>query len=329
LSLPKSRARLRSATQTAFVNPVYPRYFADPYVLRVGDTYWAYGTGPASDGDRAVFEILRSDDLVHWSTVGRALERVDIPNATTYWAPEVVEDRGIFYLYYSVGVEDRGHAIRVATANRPDGPFLDSGQVLTPHERFAIDAHPFRDIDGEWYLYYAHDVLTGDRVGTSLAVDRMVDMTTLAGEPRSVLTATGNWQLFKRGREMYGSVVDWFTLEGPFVVRRGGRYWCLYSGGAWTGPGYGVSWAVADDPLGPFTEPPSDVATLLRSTPALQGPGHNSLVTGPDGADYLVYHAWDAAHTARRMCIDRVEWTADGPRTSGPTAGPQPVPRRS
>ncbi|HKG55899.1 MAG TPA: glycoside hydrolase family 43 protein [Candidatus Limnocylindrales bacterium] len=324
---PRLRGRLRPATPATFVNPVYPGYFADPYVVRHGDTYWAYGTGPSSDHDSRVFEILRSDDLVHWEPVGRALERLDIPGATTYWAPEVVADRGVLFLYYSVGDEDRGHVIRVATADRPEGPFLDSGQVLTPDEPFAIDAHPFRDVDGEWYLYYARDLLTGDRVGTSLAVDRLVDMTALAGDPRAVLTPTADWQLFKRARPMYGSVYDWHTLEGPFVVRRNGRYYCLYSGGAWTGAGYGVSWAVADDPLGPFSELRSDRATLLRSVPGLAGPGHNSIVTGPDGEDYLVYHAWDSGHTGRRMCIDRVDWTADGPRTLGPTARPQPVPR--
>ncbi|HEY0444318.1 MAG TPA: family 43 glycosylhydrolase, partial [Candidatus Limnocylindrales bacterium] len=143
-----SQRRLRTRPST-FTNPVYPEYFADPYVLAHEGTYWAYGTGPSHGiEDARVFQILRSDDLAHWTPAGRALERLAAPTPGTYWAPEVVEDRGIFYMYYSVGVEDRGHAIRVATADRPGGPFLDSGQVLTPNERFAIDAHPFRDIDG-------------------------------------------------------------------------------------------------------------------------------------------------------------------------------------
>jgi GH43 family beta-xylosidase len=165
------------------------------------------------------------------------------------------------------------------------------------------------------------------RVGTSLAVDRLVDMQTLAGEPVPVLSATAEWQLFRAARPMYGAVYDWYTLEGPFVVKRLGRYWCFYSGGAWTGSGYGISYAVADSPLGPWHEPTADGPALLRSRPGLlEGPGHNSVVVGPDGRDYLVYHAWDAARTARRMCIDRLEWTNDGPRTTGPTAEPQPVP---
>ena len=48
----------------------------------------------------------------------------------------------------------------------------------------------------------------------------------------------------------------------------------------------------------------------------LIGPGHNSIVTGPDGEDWIAYHAWDAGMTARRMCVDKLVWTTDGPRLS-------------
>ena len=316
------------AGPTTFTNPVYPAYFADPFVLRHGDRYYAYGTNTVDEAE-AAFEVLRSDDLVHWTLLRRALPAVDGLDATDHWAPEVAEREGRFYLYFSAGVEDRDHAIRVAVADRPEGPFEYAGAVLTQNERFAIDAHPFRDDDGTWYLYYARDLLEGTRVGTSLVVDRLVEVDRLAGEPVPVLTATADWQLFQRQRSMYGAVYDWYTLEGPFVVGRGGRYWCLYSGGAWTSPGYGISFAVADSPLGPFSEPDVVGPALLRSRPGrLEGPGHCSVVAGPDGRDYLVYHAWDAEHTARRMCVDRLDWTSGGPRTDGPTAEPQPVPGR-
>lgn len=319
---------MRSGPGT-FTNPVYPGYFADPFVLEHAARFYAYGTGAGSD-DGKVFEILRSDDLVRWESVGHAMPVVDGLAPADHWAPEVAVHDGAFYLYYSAGVEDRDHQIRVAVSERPEGPFDPIGGVLTPDERFAIDPHPFRDDDGEWYLYYAHDLLDGDRAGTSLAVDRLVGMDRLAGQPVSVLRASADWQLFRRSREMYGAVYDWHTLEGPFVVKRYGRYWCLYSGGAWTEATYGVSYAVADGPLGPFLDPATSGPALLRTRPGeLEGPGHNSVIRGPDGEDYLVYHAWDAGHTARRMCIDRLEWTPDGPRTGGPTTRPQPVPLRA
>jgi beta-xylosidase len=297
-----------------FTNPVYSGYFADPFVLRHDGRYYAYGTNNVDINDHA-FDILVSENLIDWSLVGRALPEVDGLDARAHWAPEVAERDGRFYMYFSAGVEDRGHRIRLATADRPEGPFRYDGAVITPNERFAIDASPFRDDDGQWYLYYARDVLEGERVGTSLAVDRLVDMQTLAGEPVSVLRASADWQLFQRQRSMYGRVYDWYTLEGPFVIKRHGRYWCFYSGGAWTGAGYGVSWAVADSPRGPFIDAPGDGPQLLLSRPGqLEGAGHCSIVVGPDRRDWIVYHAWDPAHTARRMCVAPLEWTVAGPR---------------
>lgn len=308
-----------------YSNPVYDGYFADPFVLRVGEEYYAYGTGSIVDG--RAFEVLRSRDLVAWESVGGALEPVEDAPGSDYWAPEVAYANGQYHLYYSVGAEDRGHLIRVAVCDGPAGPFRDTGVILTPDERFAIDPHPFCDDDGQWYLFYARDLLDQERVGTSLAVDRLIDMTKTEGTPRTVLTATADWQLFKAGRAMYGQTHDWYTLEGPTVRKRHGRYYCLYSGGAWEQPSYGVSYAAADHPLGPWVEPEAEGPTVLATIEdRVIGPGHNSIVAGPDGQDYLVYHAWDTARSARRMCIDRLQWGADGPERSGPSVEPQPAP---
>jgi GH43 family beta-xylosidase len=309
-----------------FTNPVHDGYFADPFVLNHEGWYYAYGTNNVASESRA-FEVLRSTDLVQWESRGRVLAVSDSLAAQDHWAPEVAVHEGRFYMYFSAGIEDRDHHLRVAIAEQPDGEFRDSGRVLTPDERFAIDASPFLDDDGTWYLYYARDLLEGERVGTSLVVDRLVAMDQLAGQPVPVLRPTADWQIFRRNRPMYGAVYDWHTLEGPFVVKRLGRYWCFYSGGPWTTADYGVSYAVADSPLGPFVEVQTAGPALLRTVPGVVNrPGHNSVVVGPDGHDYIVYHAWDPAFRARRMCIDRLEWTPDGPRTNGPTIEPQPVP---
>lgn len=311
-----------------YVNPVFPDPFPDPFVLRWKDRYFAYGTDMVPHAERVV-GLLRSRDLVEWESLGAALERpLVLADADQFWAPEVVAVGGRFFMYYSAGLGDTHHRIRVAIADTPEGPFRDAGRVLTADEPFAIDPHPFRDDDGTWYLYYARDFLDGERVGTALVVDRLVDMERLAGTPRTVLRASADWQIFLRSRPMYGGVYDWHTLEGPFVRKRDGRYYLFYSGGAWEEDNYGVSYAVANAPMGPFTEPPTaDGPTVLRSVPGrVIGPGHCSVVTDPGGQDWIVYHAWDSARTARRMCIDRLEWTADGPRCAGPTWSPQPRP---
>ena len=308
-----------------YCNPVFEGYFADPYVLRVGEEYVAYGTGSAVEG--RVFEILTSPDLVHWTSAGGALLPLAAEHGTDYWAPEVVQADGRFWMYYSVGHGHAGHHLRVASADTALGPFTDLGVDLTPDERFAIDPHPFRDTDGSWYLYYARDVLEGERVGTSLAVAPMPTMDSLAAPAQQVLVPTADWQIFERQRPMYGQVYDWHTLEGPTVREHDGSYYCVYSGGSFLGEGYGVAWARADSPVGPWLEPEDGSNRLLATVPGhVRGPGHNSVVTTPAGTDVLVYHAWDEAGENRQMCIDVLEWTPEGPTTPGPSWTDQPVP---
>ncbi len=314
-----------TSVSTTYCNPVHDGYFADPFVLRTGGRYVAYGTGAIVDG--RAFEVLVSDDLVSWESVGGALETLPADAGTDYWAPEVAEHDGRWWMYYSLGFEDREHHLRVAVADDPTGPFRDQGVDLSPDEQFAIDPSPFRDDDGTWYLFHARDVLEGDRVGTMLAVDVLEGMTRLKGGPQTILRPSGDWQIFKREREMYGQVYDWHTLEGPNVCKHDGRYYCFYSGGSWLEPTYGVGYAVADHPLGPWEEV-EGLPPLIKTVPGhVVGPGHNSVVTTQDGQDVMVYHAWDPAQTARRMCIDPIVWTEDGPRVLGPTWEPTELPR--
>lgn len=304
--------------------PVYPEYFADPFVLRLADgTYIAYGTGRPPAGGDAVFEALASADLTHWESRGAVLPRLPASFGDEYWAPEVVESDGAWWLYYSVGHGIIGHHLRVARAEHPLGPFVDQGVDLTPGESFAIDAHPFRDADGSWYLYFARDVLDHSRPGTHLAVVRLSSMDATKGPAVAVLEPNADWQIFERARAIYDGTFDWHTLEGPTVVFRAGRYWMTYSGGAWTGDGYAVSWAVADDPMGPWLHAPAGSTALLATgDDGLIGPGHNSLTVAPDGDDVIVFHAWDADHDARRMHVRRIAFRPECPWVDGPIQGP-------
>ncbi|MGG6293891.1 glycoside hydrolase family 43 protein [Leptolyngbya sp. AN02str] len=325
------------AAQT-YTNPVYSQYFADPFVWRYQDVYYAIGTGPAEAvgqvdaADQShVFPLLQSRDLVNWMKAGQALQRPDPALGDNFWAPEVVYSEGLFYLYYSVGHQDKRHQLRVATSAHPLGPYEDVGLPLIDPSTcpFAIDPSPFQDDDGQWYLFYAQDFLDRDenvRAGTALVVDRLHRMTQLAHQPKTVLRARHDWQRFLVNRPMYGSVYDWHTLEGPCVRKHGDRYYCFYSGGRWETENYGVDYGVADQVMGPYSDAGNEAGPrVLRSRPGqILGPGHNSMILSPDGhTEYVVYHAWDAKMTARQMRIDRLRWTAEGPRCDGPTWTPQ------
>ncbi len=306
-----------------FCNPVHDRPFADPFVLKFNGQYYAYGT-PGTGG----LPVLRSSDLVTWKDAGEVLEPPE--PGLAHWAPEVAYDNGRFFLYYSTGgAEGEDHRLRVAGGMSPTGPFDQDLGLLDPDDPFTIDAHPFLDNDGQWYLFYSRDFLEGEPVGTGIVVDRLVDMTSLAGERQTVMRPHADWHIYERQRQWYGRVWDWYTVEGPFVRRHAGRYWCFYSGGAWKAENYGISSAVADHPLGPY-EPvmAADTADVLRTIPRkVIGPGHGSVALAPDNVtEYLVYHAWDLDHTGRFLHVDPLAWDDDRPVSPGPRTDPQPCP---
>lgn len=313
------------ATQTrTYLNPVYERDCPDPFVLKYAGEYWAYCTGFWRDG--RAFGILHSRDLVGWRELAGAMEPLP-GNHTCYWAPEVVYDGGRFLMYYSVGNEAR-MAIRVAIAEHPAGPFVDAGKSLTKEE-FAIDAHVFVDDDGARHLFYATDFLTHTHIGTGIVRDRMLDALTLAGAPVPVTRARYDWQVYDPARREKGGV-RWHTVEGPTVLKHKGRYYEMFSGGNWQNTTYGVSFASAariDQPE--EWEQHCDgvrVLPILRTLPGkVTGPGHNSVVRGPDNRQlFCIYHRW--AEEGRVLAIDRLDWAGQRMLVLGPSTTPQPAP---
>jgi len=291
---------------------------ADPFVLKVNQGYIAIGTGYAGmPNGSGVFPALFSDDFETWQDAGF----VEMPRVegdwTHYWAPEIVASDGLFFLYFSLGTSAERFEIRVATSPSPLGPYrLEPKPVLDPRQcPFAIDSHPYRHTDGKWYLYYARDFLDGDRPGTALAVAPLENMVSVGDDYHVVARAANDWQRFESNRAIYGGRFDWHTLEGPSVIEHEGRLYCLYSGGCWMNDTYGVDYVTSSSPMSPYTNDTPEVPRVLRTIAGrVVGPGHNSLVEGPDGCTYVAYHAWDRAHEARRFCLDLLEWTDDGPR---------------
>lgn len=104
--------------------PVYPFDLADPSIIVVGTTYYAYGT----NAEAGNVQVLSSSDLTHWTAVGNGL-----PNLPGWavrgdtWAPAVYARDGGFFLFYTARVAATGQqCISEAVASSPTGPFVDS-----------------------------------------------------------------------------------------------------------------------------------------------------------------------------------------------------------
>jgi hypothetical protein len=126
--------------------------------------------------------------------------------------------------------------------------------------------------------------------------------------------------------------VRWHTVEGPFVLKFKGRYYQMYSGGNWQNTSYGVSYAAAPriDALEEWEqlEHTGTRPLVLRTLPGqVIGPGHNSVVRGPDNLQlFCVYHRWAHDGSGRLPAIDRLEWAGDRISVLGPSTTPQPAP---
>jgi beta-xylosidase len=329
--------------EAQYTNPVYEGSMPDPSVIRHDGWYYAFGTtGAGRLEDGRIFTVLRSKDLVNWVKLGGALVPPSPNPKFQYWAPDVTFEKGKFYLYYSMGgVQDEKFDLRVAVSESPQGPYIDAGEKLVDCEnnRFTIDSYPFKDSDGQWYLFYARNFTdqtpagaSGGPVhpGTAIVVDRLIDMTKLARDCKVVVRAKHDWTLYEANRRMdvYDNTFNWHTIEGPCVVKHKGKYYCFYSGSNWQSDHYGADYVVADKPMGPYSGQGTSPRVLHGIPGKVRGPGHHSIATGPKGkSNYIVYHAWDAGMKRRQLCIDKLIWTPEGPKCVGPTFTPQPAPR--
>jgi beta-xylosidase len=112
------------------------------------------------------------------------------------------------------------------------------------------------------------------------------------------------------------------------MVKHGGTYYLLYSGGSWRGA-YGMGYATSDSPTGPFVKAGSQV---LSETTEVDGPGGGDVpVVGPAGATWLAYHGrTSSGQEPRLLRLDRLTWSSgnggpDVPVIAGPTSTPQPA----
>ena len=182
-----------------------------------------------------------------------------------------------------------------ATTRRPEGPYRDAlGRPLIDrivHGAQPIDQFVFRDDDGEYYMYYG---------GWGHC-----NMVRLAPDLLSVIP-------FEDG-ETFKEITPENYVEGPFMLKRQGKYYFMWSEGGWGGPDYSVAYAIADSPFGPFKR----VGKILQQDPGVAtGAGHHSVICIP-GKDewYIVYHRrplGDTDMNHRQTCIDRMEFDDDG-----------------
>ncbi len=285
-----------------YLNPVMAGDHPDPSVLKDGDDY--YMTHSSFDAYPGLV-IWHSKDLVNWEPVGPALFR----NVGSVWAPDLTRHNGRYYIYFPGRRPDYASNY-VIWADTIRGPWSEPVDLkigrIDPGHAVAADGSRFLFLSG------------GYRVG--LAADGL----SVTGQLQKVYdgwTYPDDW------------VVETFAQEGPKMLRHGAYYYMVLAEGGTAGPptSHMVIAARARTLAGPWENSPFN--PIIRTRSAAErwwSKGHATLVEGPGGKWYAVYHAYENGFytLGRQTLLEPIEWTADGwfRATGHDVARPIPMP---
>ena len=285
--------------------PVYSGDFPDPFVLRVGEHYYAYAT----ETRHLAVQVMRSKNLTNWSRPHNALpELPSWAQAGHTWAPAVLPRAGGYVLYYTVRHRASGlQCISVAVAESPGGPFVDrSSEPLIFQDRRggSIDPSPFVDNDGRAYLLWKSDDNALGRPTSLWGARLRTNGVAVEGRPTELLSQNATWEAP--------------VIEGPSLIQADDTYYLFYGGGWWESSRASIGYATASKVLGPYAKA-TRRRPWLTSRPSAAGPGGPHLFTDADGQTWMAYHAWEpdkvgyAEGGVRSLWLDRIGFSAQRP----------------
>jgi len=291
--------------------------FPDPFVYTEAGTSYAFATN--ANGRNV--QVASSSDQVRFTALPDAMPTLASwasPSFGLTWAPEVIKV-GANYLLYYTGRDKASNkqCIGVARASAPAGPYTDNRTaplVCQVAEGGSIDPNPWQG-GGGLYLYVKNDGNCCNLPTSLYAVALTDDGLATAGAPVKLLTNDAtSWE-----RDV---------IEAPTMWARDGQYLLFYSGAHYGDASYAVGYARCATPLGPCTKNPGNPMLKSRSdsSPALIGPGHQSLLQ-VGGQTWIAYHAWEVTAAGTRgnrrfMYLDKLDWVSGEPVVRGPTMVP-------
>lgn len=289
-------------------NVIWHGNFGAPSVLKVGNTYWAYGTTTGGDN----LPAMHSSDLRTWR-VRAAYPSSQNPGwwggyndamphparwalyyihrngraFTSLWAPSVARVNGRYVAAYAVAAGRPGrHCISTAVSSSPAGPFTDTSTapiVCASDPSGSIDPQVLTPGDGMAYLIWKNAGVPG-------STPSRIWSRQLSTQGQSFASGSRAHVLLATARPWEGNIV-----ENPAMIHYGSQYFLFYSGNAMS-PRYATGYATCAGPLGPCQRPAAP-GPLVASDRNISGPGGATPVIGPSGGLRLAYAAWDAGHT--------------------------------
>ncbi|WP_199549093.1 glycoside hydrolase 43 family protein [Streptomyces sp. N35] len=271
-------------------NPVLNADWSDPDVLRVGEDYYLTAS---SFGRVPGLPLLHSRDLVNWTLIGHALDRL-VPEESFavprhdcgVWAPSLRHHDGRFWIFW--GDPDQG--IHQVNSPSMEGPW--TSPHLVKEGKGLIDPCPLWDEEsGEAYLVHGW-ARSRSGVKNRLTGHRMrPDGTGLLDEGKVIVDGD--------------AIPGWFTLEGPKIYRHDGWYVILAPAG-----GVETGWQGAlrsRDFFGPYEER----IVLSQGDTQVNGPHQGGWVRTHNGEDWFLHFQQRGAY-GRVVHLQPMRWSTDG-----------------
>ena len=260
---------------------------ADPFILLHNDIYYAYGT-KSPDG----IEVFTSRDLKKWKSAGHALHKKDVWGEKWFWAPEVYKVGDRFLMFYS-GDEH----VCVAWSDSPLGPFVQKKKRPMMEER-AIDHTLILEEDGTPRIFLDRFKKGVSSIWTAKLTDDF----------ESIRQKTFHYCI---GPDQPWELKHQRIVEGSAVLKHNGKYYLTYSGNGYPSVYYGIGYAVAEKPEGPWKKYEGNPIFQLPGD--LKGVGHHAFFKDREGKLRVAFHAHfsDRKVHPRQMYITTAEFVDD------------------
>ncbi|TYK53638.1 family 43 glycosylhydrolase [Actinomadura decatromicini] len=281
--------------------------FADPEVIQVGATTYAYSTS-SSRGTVPVASAPSASGP--WTMRGDALPTKPswAKEEGGFWAPDVSRRADGQYLMYftAPSAANPYMCIGAALSTGPLGPFRPIGGgplVCDPREGGDIDAASFVDNDGKRYLLYKSDgnALNNGTPSIIWLQEVNADGITFVGPRRELIR---NGQVAENG-----------VIEAPVLIKRPTQYVLFYSGGSYCGDDYFTGYAVSSSLAEPFSKAYRPLMTTETVDGAVRGPGGADVL-----GDHVFVHGWVGecpGEGTRSTYTAELGWANDRPVVRG------------
>ncbi|MBC7804616.1 MAG: arabinan endo-1,5-alpha-L-arabinosidase [Akkermansiaceae bacterium] len=291
------------------------RHVHDPCIIRQGDYYYVFSTGPG-------VLMRRSKDLIHWEFLGKAFDedvpewaKTEVPGSKALWAPDISFRHGRYYLYYSVSTFGKNRSVIGLATNRtldpasPEYQWKQEGKVVESFlssDYNAIDSNVVPLSDNQDALSF----------GSFWSGIKLVKIDSRTGKPAPGAPLVSLSQRPSPNAQ-----------EAPFIARRGGYFYLFVSfdtccrGSDST---YNIRVGRAKTIEGPFVDRDGQSMMAGGGTPVLAtkgryiGPGHCAVLQ-EKGRDVLVNHFYDGESKGiptlqvRPLRWDKTGWPDAGP----------------